>query len=33
MSDELIVDVLFYALQCDDITDAERREIQKILDL
>lgn len=33
MSDELIADVLFYALQCDDITDAERQEIQRILDL
>ena len=33
MSDELIADVLFYALQCDDITEAERREIQQILDL
>lgn len=33
MSDNLIADVLYYALQCDDITPAERKEIAQILDL
>ena len=31
MSDERIADILFFALHCDDITDADRQEIQQIL--
>ena len=33
LTDNQIRDLLYYALQCSDITDTERQEIERILDL